>query len=251
MNTRQIKQCLNTISPNTFHMICGDALLRRKGLSVVRMGEGELKLWNCLIQMGDLKEWFSKEWRVRIGVEGIDISELMNRFQTAYLDCDYFSPSISGITNPIFDLYFLRTEQRYLDNFFINFWSEEQIVQLYKTAGHVVLLHRNEGTGFAFNRRANDYLGIKVTYLPLSNWSQSEDIIKQVSAMDAPLVLFSGGPASKYIAPEIAKSGKVVLDVGNSVDRFILFETEQSNKDKPNLNEKYLNNVIRNYQGGN
>lgn len=230
LNKYQIDQCLNTISPNTFHMICGDALLRHKGLSVVRMGEGELKLYNCLKQDGDLKEWFSEEWRVRIGVEGITNTELRKRFKIALLDCDYFSPSISGITNPIFDLYFLRQEARYLDNFFINFWSEEQIVQLYKTAGHVVLLHRNEGTGVAFIRRAWDYLGVKVTWLKLSNWSESENIIQMVSRDTAPLVLFSGGPASKYIAPEIAKSGKVVLDVGNSVDRFILWETEQKIK---------------------
>lgn len=230
LNNRQIQQCLNTISPNTFHMICGDALLQQKGLSVVRMGEGELKLYNYLTQDGDVKEWFSEEWRVRIGVEGITNTELRKRFKIALLDCDYFSPSISGITNPIFDLYFLRQEARYLDNFFINFWSEEQIVQLYKTAGEVILLHRNEGTGIAFVRRGRDLLGINARYYELSNWSQSEDIIKKISALSAPLVLFSGGPASKYIAPEIAKSGKVVLDVGNSVDRFILWETEQKLK---------------------
>lgn len=230
LNKKQIELCLNTISPNTFHMICGDALLRRKGLSVVRMGEGELKLFHCLKQYGDILEWFSDEWINRIGIKDCSKAELLRRFIIAFDTCDYFSPSISGITNPIFDLYFLRQEARYLDNFFINFWSEEQIVQLYKTAGEVILLHRNEGTGFAFNRRANDYLGIKVTYLKLDNWSQAEDRIREVSAMDAPLVLFSGGPPSKYIAPEIAKSGKVVLDVGNSVDRFILWETEQNSK---------------------
>lgn len=230
LNYEQINRCLNTISPNTFHMICGDALWRHKGLSVVRMGEGELKLYHCLKQGGDLTEWFLEEWRVRIGVEGIDKAELIARFNKAVFECDYFSPSISGIINPIFDLYFLRKEARYLDNFFINFWSEEQIVQLYKTAGHVVLLHRNEGTGFAFTRRAAEYLNVKVTYIELSNWSQSENIIDQVNALSAPLVLFSGGPASKYIAPEIAKSNKVVLDVGNSVDRFILWETEKQHK---------------------
>lgn len=226
----QIEQCLNTISPNTFHMIVADALLSNKPLSVVRMGEGELKICHCIEQDGNLNEWFPEEWRVRIGIEGIDKAELWRRMKRAINDCDYFSPSMSGIINPIFDLYYLRKEQRYVDNFFINFWNEEQKVKLYKQAGHVVLLHRNPDTAFAFNRRANDYLGIKITYIPLSNWAQSENVIKQVSELDAPLVLFSGGPASKYIAPEISKSGKVVLDIGNSVDAFILWETEKQHK---------------------
>jgi len=232
LTEQQIERCLNTISPNTFHMIVGSALVSGKGLSAVRMGEGELKLCHCLKQDGDLNEWFSKEWLVRCGVDGIDKKELTTRVFAAINNCDYFSPSISGIINPIFDLYFLRSEQRYVDNFFVNFWSEEQIVQLYKQAKHVVLLHANEGTGVAFNRRANDYLGIKATYLPLSNWVQSESIIEQVKQLDAPLILFSGGPASKYIASEIAKTNKVVLDIGNSIDRFILWETEQQHKNK-------------------
>lgn len=230
LNPAQIERCLNTISPNTFHMLVGSALLKRMPLSVVRMGDGELKLLNCLEQDGDLKEWFPEEWRIRLGVENIDKKELKYRLERAIHNCDYFSPSISGIVNPVYDLYFLRYQTRYVDNFFVNFWTEEQIVQLYKAAGHVVLLHRNPDTAFAFNRRANDYLNVKTTYLNLSHWSQSEDIIKQVSELDAPLVLFSGGPASKYISPAIASSGKVVLDIGNSVDRFILWETEQKNK---------------------
>jgi len=234
LTPEQIRRCENTISPNTFHMICGDAILRHKPLSVVRFGEGELKIIKCLEQGISVQDHFPDDWRVdwkdRVGIKDIPDGELKSRLYKALNNCDYFSPFISGITDENFDLYYLRQEQRYLDNFFINFWNEKQKVELYKAAGHVLLLHRNPDTANAFIRRAHQFLGVKVTYFHLSNWTHSDDVIRQCNGIDAPLVLFSGGPASKYISPEIAKSGKVVLDVGNSVDEFILWETEQNSK---------------------
>lgn len=231
LTEKQKQMCMRTISPNTFYMIVGDAIKRRKGLSVVRMGEGEVKLHKWFMSdSNDMREWFSDEWIERIGLLGISKQEALNRFIASVENCDYFSPSISGIWNPIFDLYNLRNEAVYVDNFFINFWTEEQKVHLYKEAGHVVILHANKGTRAAFKERAEKYLGVHVDDFELSNWSQSENIIEELSHSEAALVIFSGGPGSKYIGPELAKQGKVVLDVGNSMDAFILYETWQKNK---------------------
>jgi hypothetical protein len=41
----EISRCVNTIGPNTFFMIVADALVSGKSLSVVRMGDGEGKLF--------------------------------------------------------------------------------------------------------------------------------------------------------------------------------------------------------------
>jgi hypothetical protein len=60
-----------------------------------------------------------------------------------------------------------------------------------------------------------------MTFLKLTNWDQTEDVIEKAKNNPAQLVLFSGGCAGKYIGPEIAKEGKVVLDVGNSASLWL------------------------------
>jgi hypothetical protein len=98
-------------------------------------------------------------------------------------------------------------------------------IQLFKTAGHVLFIHRNTSTADAMQIRAKWGLGVKVTYLKLASWRDSESVIEKAKSIDAPLVLFSAGPASKYIGPEISTSGlipRVTLDIGNVADYWTL-----------------------------
>jgi hypothetical protein len=41
LNSQQQTACLNTVSPNTFFMLVGDALVTGSPMSLVRMGDGE------------------------------------------------------------------------------------------------------------------------------------------------------------------------------------------------------------------
>jgi hypothetical protein len=217
--------CQNTISPNTFYMLVGDALVSGKPLSVVRMGDGERALYDyCLGKQ--LPNIMDADWMQRLGADGIATDELRYRLIRPATHCTHFAPSISGIQLDSFELYSLfPARARYVDNFFVNAWTEEMKIQLFKTAGHVLFIHRNTSTADAMQIRAKWGLGVKVTYLKLASWRDSESVIEKAKSIDAPLVLFSAGPASKYIGPEISTSGlipRVTLDIGNAADYWTL-----------------------------
>lgn len=231
----------NTISANAFFLIAQSYLMQRRSLSVVRMGDGELSLWKEAAAalgkgadgLGPV-EFGAEKWRRNLGIEGISHQEIYSRLNAAANRADYFAPSISGLVNPHFDLYScFPMRSRYVDIFFPNAWSEEMITQLYREARHVVLIHRNPDTARAFQERAPKYLGVEVTWVRYEKWEETEEMIERVSEMQAPLVIASVGPAGKYAIPQIAEGGrrrvnqKVVLDIGNTIDRFILYETWQ------------------------
>jgi hypothetical protein len=239
LSKNQIKLCESTISSNAFYMLVGDALVNSKPFSVVRMGDGERQLMtlakknNPHNQATISEQANPDDWMKRMGCYGISNIGLIERLEHAANDCTYFAPSVTGIQLENFNLYnIFRPRNQYVDNFFCNAWTEEMKIQLFKTAKHVLFIHRNTSCADAMQIRAKYALDIKVTYLKLENWEQSEDVIKRGSQIDAPLVLFSAGPASKYIGDRIANSGipKVSLDVGNAADYWLL----SSLKDIPN-----------------
>jgi len=218
----QIERCFNTVSSNAFFLIVADKLVRRESLSVVRMADGEKALFESL------NNPFDESWNERLGTAGISREQLIENMWRAINYCDFFASSISGV---IMNNYFMdnyRPQRRYIDNFFPHAWFESMKVNLYKEAKHVLIIHRNENTANALIRRAEQYLNVKVSYLHLSNWDQAENVVKQANEIDAPLVIFSAGPASKWIGPEIAKQGKITLDIGQAMDKWTLLQTEKS-----------------------
>lgn len=235
LDDRQYYRCLRTISSNTFYMIVASTLVERGELSVVRMGDGEKLLMDMCEGIPPDEKYRNVEdpnWMERLGCLGIDVELLRERLNYAATECTYFAPSVTGITRPEFELYsrFPRREQ-YVDNFFVNAWTEDMKINLFKAAGHVLFIHRNVATADAMQIRAKYGIGVKVTWLKLDNWQESESVISQASKVDAPLVLFSGGPASKYIGPRIAKGGnvpKVVLDLGNAADHWTLLSLKDA-----------------------
>ena len=219
LSDAQKELCKRTISSNTFFMLVGDALIRRKTLSVVRMGDGEVALFDYCLGLRT-NPWDAIKLD-NMGVAGITKPLLLSRLQKAATSCTYFAPSISGIWRKDYDNYTPFHERtQYVDNFFVNAWSEEMITQLFLEAKHVLLIHRNAETADAMQIRAKYGLGVKVTFIKMNSWQESEDVIRRAICVDAPLVLFSGGPACKYIGLEIAFYNKVVLDIGNSIDRW-------------------------------
>lgn len=225
-----------TISSNAFYYIVQNSLACRYPLSVVRMGDGERTLLDSCVKARDNGKYhypvtdFDVEWRIRMGIEGITYANLHDRLLAAGDGCNYFAPNVNGLTDERYSLYGHFRAKHYVDNFFVNQWSNAQLEELYKATadnGGIVFLHANRGLADAFQIRLQK-LGVHLQYLELNKWEQGEYIIKQVLAIDAPLVLFSGGPALKYIGPRIAiesfSSGhyyqpKVVLDIGNAAER--------------------------------
>jgi hypothetical protein len=220
------------LSAYSFYYMVGDALLTGSPLSVVRMGDGEREIleevkWKCDVGYGqNLVSVRDTEWRTRLGFDGITCDEAYSRILEAGNTCSHFAPSVSGLSIPEFDLfqYFVPRDQ-YLDNFFVNIWNTQYKVELYKAAQDILFIHRSRGAADALQIRCKNKLGVKVSYLELSKWEQTEGVIQQaVENTDAKLVLFAGGPASKYLSPRIAASGKVVLDIGNTTDYWLLHD---------------------------
>jgi hypothetical protein len=237
MDDQQIQWCQKTISSNAFYLLVGDALAGHKSLSVVRMADGELSLFRQtkeLILNGKGREEVQQpgdepdSWKDQFGIRGINASELNNRIYLAHSKCNYFAPSLSGIHSENFrtQTMFPATQMwKWVDNFFPNAWDDEMKINLYRKAGHVLFIHANRALADALQIRCKYALGVKVTYLELSSWHQSEAVIETAKLVDAPLVIFSGGPANKYIGPAIAVNGKVrkvTLDIGQAAEKWVL-----------------------------
>lgn len=218
------------MSAYAFYYMVGDALLSKTPLSVVRMGDGEREImeevrWKRSVGFGsNLVSVRDTEWRTRLGFDGITCDEAYARLTEAANTCTHFAPSVSGLSIPEFDLFkYFEPRAQYLDNFYVNIWDTKYKVDLYKAAGDILFIHRSRGAADALQIRCKNKLGVRVSYLELSNWCQTEDVIQQALAnTDARLVLFAGGPASKYLSPRIAASNKVVLDIGNTTDQWLL-----------------------------
>lgn len=227
----QIELCLKTVSSNTFYMLVGDALVNGRQLSVVRMGDGEVELireFRHEDAQGQVTNR-GEEWLRRLGCWGITRAELIKRLDAAANEATYFAPSVSGIQSEKFHLHSLfDPREEYVDNFWCNAWTEEMKIQLFKQAQRVLFIHRNTASADAMQIRAKYGLDVKVIYLKLNGWEDAEDVIAKAADIDAPLVLFSAGPASKYIGPRIAAqklpngNHKVTLDLGNAADYWLL-----------------------------
>jgi len=218
------------LSAYAFYYLVGDALASRTPLSVVRMGDGEREIleeckWKRELGYGsNVVSIRDEEWRTRLGFDGITYDEVYRRIIEAGDTCSHFAPSVSGLAMPDFDLFdYFQPRAQYVDNFFVNIWQTNYQVDLYKAAGNILFIHRSRGAADALQIRCKNKLGVKVSYLELSRWQQTDDVIAQaVANTEARLVLFAGGPASKYLSPRIAASNKVVLDVGNTTDHWLL-----------------------------
>ena len=221
LNDYKLQLCKKTISSNAFYYIVGDKLKRKESLSVVRVADGERILLDATKTKNprELVDTFNDTWLERYGLSGISYGELKQRILRAGNECNYLAPSISGIQNEIYNLYdYFNPREEYVDNFFVNLWTNEMKQKLYDIAGDILLIHGNIKLADIFQKRL-PYS--RLDYIKLNNWSQTEDVIKESSSSKASMVIFSGGAAGKYIGPQISKSGKVVIDVGNTMEAWV------------------------------
>lgn len=235
-----------TISPRAFYAILANRLRHREPLSVVRMGDGERELFAACtdaIKAGLQSEHvctFDKAWRTRMGIEGITWGKLLANMVNAMTEAEYYGPSVSGLTNrnyclyDWFERYVSRTvedHKKIVDNFFVNDLKPEQHAELYKAAGKIIIVHRNPVTANCLARRAKMYLNVNVVHVPMETWQQADVVVDACAELfDYPLALVSAGPASKWIIPELAKQGRVAIDLGNGMDHWLIGAIEQAAK---------------------
>lgn len=236
LNVQQLDEagrdlCEHTIGPNTFFMLVANALAHRTPLSVVRMGDGEKGLYQiCQDQSKQGEAHYEQgrltgcpwgdDWLDQMGVRNIPIAALANRIVMAANNCTYFAPQIMGIQRSEFALHHLfRLREFYVDNWFVREWSHKMQDQLLTAAGKVLFIHGRPDVSVAFHNRCQD-LQIQVEIISMRTWADAGRAIAEGVTSDAPLVLFSGGPANKFIAPEICKHrSAVVLDLGQAAEK--------------------------------
>jgi hypothetical protein len=203
-----------------------DALETKQSLSVIRMADGERAI---MAQLHDFDrkglveppEGHGPEWLERYGVKGITKELCVYNLTYAANNCTYFAPSITGVTSSAFDMYqFFPLRDQYVDNFFPDQFTIDQKTALFKQAKHVLLIHGNPSLADSMQLRVQANLQVKVSYLKLTHWTEASDIVDKADNIYSPLVLFSSGPASKWIGPAIAngKIPKVTLDLGHAAD---------------------------------
>ncbi len=217
----QRKICLKTISPKAIYAIVGDAIINRKSISIVRMGDGE-----CKILSADKAKPFTdfnhthKDWNKRLGIEGISIDVLQKNILEAGNKCTYFAPSISGVFIPEYHLYnFFKPRPYYFDNFYVNDWTTGMIKMLLEASDGIFIIHRDYKKIIS-NFKKNIICDKKIKFdgFPKNNWDDNDQAIDMAVKSGMQLILFSGGPSGKVIGPEIAKAkNKIVLDVGNTL----------------------------------
>ncbi len=160
-----------------------------------------------------------EQWLRQFGCFDIPCTELARRLKIAAEECTYFAPQIMGIQRPEFAVAeIFRSREHYIDNWFVRIWSRKLQDQLLKQASHVLFIHRSQEVRERFASRVE----ASVDCLEMSTWQQADSVISWAATNSAPLVLFAGGPANKYIAPIIATTGskpKVVLDLGQAAER--------------------------------
>ena len=215
-----------TMSAWAFYYIVGDALINKKPLSTVRMGDGERTIIDACVAANAAGKGnqpidvYDQAKRLRMGIDGITYNDLYRRLLRAGNECTHFCPSVSGLTQDAYALHqFFHYRDQYVDNFFVNIWDTESKATLFRTAERVLLIHANPATADAMQINCQKLFGVRVDFIQMSAWQQAEKVVERACAGAASLVLFAAGPASKYISSEIANnSNKVCLDLGNTTD---------------------------------
>jgi hypothetical protein len=219
LNEKEAEICRKTLSARAVFAMTGDALARGAGFSIVRMGDGEA----AILEAPDgvpFERFSAKEpgWNARLGIEGLPVEQVKENIKAAAKECSLFAPSVSGISLKAFSLHHhFDNRDHYADNFFVNDWTPAMIGLLLGEADGAFILHKDpdeiiRSFSETYGLPASKFEGFRKL-----NARDNEEAIAAASASRKRLVLFSAGPAGKMIGPRIARAGKVVLDVGNTL----------------------------------
>jgi hypothetical protein len=187
-------------------------------LSIVRMSDGEEKILSWCkshVPNGPMNQ-FTDTWRKKYGVDGITNGEMRRRLEDAAAECTYFAPDGGEW---FFEKHFTK-RMPFAEIYFPHRWSRGQRQYILAKAKHVLVINARMGLHKDLQSSRYNVTGCRFSHITLNHWTQSETVIDLACKHDAPLVFASCGPASKYIIPRIAQSGKVVLDMGSGAPHF-------------------------------
>src|SRR3989338_2719518 len=211
--------CFKTLSSKAVFALVGNAIKKKKGISIVRIGDGEVGL----LDAPDGKPFtgfnnLDPNWNTRLGIEGLGIEKVKANILEAGNACTYFAPSVSGISLGEFKLHHrFNKREVYLDNFFVADWTKEMIRMLLVASEGVQVIHKDCETLIENFVRRYDLPKTLFSGFKKKSWRDNEAAIKAAIDSGKQLVLFSAGPAGKIIGPKIALAGKGVLDVGKTL----------------------------------
>ena len=202
-----------TIKTDEFAKIVDETLMALEPLSAVRMSDGEDDIiYFCATHRHDeLMRCFPDEWNERFGTTGILCGEMARRLRIGGTEATYFAPD--GERNHLRQHFPLR--DKILHILYPDLLTIDQKARWFGLAGHVAVL--NGSVEYTNQIRDRAPTGVTVTHIIMRNWTEQDQAIEQAKQLDAPLVLWSGGPAGKYIGPELAKAGKVAIDIGHAM----------------------------------
>ncbi len=192
-----------------------EAVQSREPFSIVRMSDGETSILDYCDEhaYGEPMLRYDDNWNLRYGVRGITCGEIKRRLLQAAVECTYLAQDgwipycINGVRRFIH-------RQPFIWPRFPDVWTRKQWRLLYSAAGRLLVINRDE----AMAEKTAD--GYPYDYVTLSDWTQADMVIDAASRSAPRLVLVSCGPGSKHVCPEIAKQGKVVLDIGSAPERW-------------------------------
>lgn len=217
------KYFFKTISAKAIFAIIGDAVKNKKGISIVRAGDGEFQILNA--NKNKSINFYNKQREKRIkrlGINRVSIKILQKNILEAGNTCTYFAPSVSGISIPRYNVYkFFKPRPFYFDNFFINEWTGDMIKMLLEASGGAFIINREYKEiikNFQKNYNFDSKLKIRFDGFPKERFKDNDQTIKTALSSGMQLILFSAGPAGKIIGPKITKHGnQITLDVGNTL----------------------------------
>jgi len=194
-----------------------DAVASKKELSFVRCCDGEKIILDQPKNSTNNILCFDHAWQKEFGTTGMTLAQLQNSILEAGNTCTHFGPSISGIHLHNYFLYnHFRERAYYIDNFFPYSWSQEMQKMLFTAVAGILIIHRDHAKhveGFKKKFSIKNVQG-----LSLDSWQDVSGVINEARKLPHQLVLFSGGPAGKILAPKIASgTAKIVLDIGQAM----------------------------------
>ena len=219
LNSFQIEILRKTISHTSTFWLIQDAMFKNEGCSVIRFADGEYRI------IEDAKNYsgkfcaFGDEWNQIYGLENLDIQILKNQLIDSGNNCRYLAPSISGIWWDIYDgWHYFKPRQFYVDNFFPYGMLYEQIQHLLDNAKGIAYIQRD--AHFSSDAKINRP-NKNIKHIPLNSYKDIPDVINSIANSGCQLILWAGGPIGKVLGPHIEKLGKIGLDIGSAIERWV------------------------------
>jgi hypothetical protein len=210
--------CNKILSSDALAAMIVHRLKHKVPTSVVRMSDGERAII-AYSRGEEAPKHFLKDpaYLKRIGLVDCDLKALGSDLLWAGNHADFLACTISGIFWADFLVHpYFPERDRFIDQFYPELWQATGRVGPVLNQGGVLILHGDaERLATSLQKR---YKHPDITGVVMTGWRDHKRITDVVEQHHAGLVLLSGGAPGKGLAVRLAQAtGKVVLDLGNSL----------------------------------